>query len=74
MRRAASATPAVKRRWRVRLRWAQPMMIDTVVNAYSADQATYLGWLLHRNDGYVLDDAGRWDHAEAHELGDSNNA
>jgi hypothetical protein len=42
--------------------------IDTTVDAYSERQAIYLGWLLHRDEAYVLDDVVQWDHAEAHEI------
>jgi hypothetical protein len=54
--------------WHVRLRWSQPLEIDAVVPAFSEAQAIYRAWRFHRDDAYLLDDPGRWDHAVAKEL------
>jgi hypothetical protein len=44
------------------------MEIIATVDAYSESQAIYLTWLWHRNEAFVLDDEGRWEHASAHEI------
>jgi hypothetical protein len=56
-----------KRRWSVRLRWSQPMEINTEVSAYSELQAIYRAWWGRYDNSY---DATKWDNAEAVELPD----
>jgi hypothetical protein len=44
------------------------MRIDTVVDAYSPDQACFVVWNFYRDSSYLLDHDGGWDNVQVHEV------